>query len=515
VPLTTFDQHSVYAVLVFLIAAVFLLRAAPQKRAQILAACALFLVSSGLLAIAHFLFGGRYDQLASIAHIFGLIAGGIAIVELISAFIYDVLLRPFREHSPRIVRDLLVALAYVGVILWAMHEHGVTISGIVTTSAVLTAVIGFSMQDTLGNMAGGLALQMEKTVNVGDWIRVGANEGRVKEIRWRHLSIETRNWDTVVIPNSQIMRSEVLVLGRRKHEPQQRRMWVYFNVDFRTPPSQVVAAVEEALRSEPVANVAAEPAANCIAFAFKESYVEYAVRYWLTDIAQDDATNSHVRVIVFFALRRAGIPISIPAETLFISQDTAERREKQEERELLRRMEALKGVELFQTLREEELRALAARLRYAPFARGEAMTKQGADAHWLYVITRGSAEVSIAGAEGSRRTVAMLQAGDFFGEISLMTGVPRTATVIAVEDTDCYRLDKDGFHSVLLKRPEIAEHISHVLARRLEELGVMRDQLNSAIRNSKESAQRDIFHRITEFFGLADKDPKGRAAGRG
>ena len=83
---------------------------------------------------------------------------------------------------------------------------------------------------------GGLALQTERTINVGDWVRIDQHEGQVIEIRWRQTSIETRNWDTVVIPNSYLMKSEVMVLGRRTNAPRQHRQWVYFNIDFRFAP---------------------------------------------------------------------------------------------------------------------------------------------------------------------------------------------------------------------------------------------------------------------------------------
>lgn len=508
--ISSIEPHIFYGVLTFLVLAVLLLRTARHKRAEVFSATGIFTIALLLLGASHFIHEGRLESLGNLLHVLGLMAGGISIVNLISILIYDLLLRPFRAHTPRILRDLLVALAYIGVGLWAMHEHGLTLSGVITTSAILTAVIGFSMQETLGNIAGGLAIQLEKTINVGDWIRIGQNEGRVKEVRWRYVAIETRNWDTVVIPNSQVMKSEVIVLGRRKHEPIQHRMWVYFNVDFRTPPTAVIEAVEDALRSDPIPNVAAEPKPNCITWLYKESYIEYAVRYWLTDLAVDDPTNSAVRVRIYYALKRLGVPMSIPSGKFFLTQEDAARKERHSKEEMEKRIAALRKVELFHTLTDVEVEGLAEKLRYAPFGHGEAMTRQGADAHWLYLITRGSGEVTISSADGGRRTVAVLKAGDFFGEISLMTGVPRTATVTALEDTDCYRLDKEAFHTVLLKRPEIAEHISHVLARRLEELGVMRDQLDSDTAHSKDKAQKDIFARITHFFGLA----KGQSAGR-
>jgi small-conductance mechanosensitive channel len=107
---------------------------------------------------------------------------------------------------------------------------------------------------------GGMAIQMERTIAVGDWIKVNDNVGVVKEIRWRQTSIETRNWDTVVIPNGVLMKSSVVVWAGARGRPRQHRQYVYFNVDYRYPPTEVIAAVNSAVAADPLPNVAAEPA---------------------------------------------------------------------------------------------------------------------------------------------------------------------------------------------------------------------------------------------------------------
>jgi small-conductance mechanosensitive channel/CRP-like cAMP-binding protein len=427
----------------------------------------------------------------------------LAIINIAAVFIFELLLAPLRLKPPRIMRDLLLALAYV-VVGITILSRDTDLTGIIATSAVLTAVIGLSFQDTLGNMMGGMALQMERTIGIGDWIRIDGQEGMVKEIRWRHTSIETRNWDTIVIPNSVLMKSQVTVLGRRTGAPLQHRQWVYFNVDFRFSPSDVIAAVETALRAEPILNIAPHPEPNCVLMDFKESYGSYAVRYWLTDLAVDDPTNSVVRTRIYFALRRAGITLSIPAHSIFVTEEDASRSEQKTAEDIEHRTEALKSVDLFSTLTDDEVKALAPRLRPTPFTRGEVMTRQGAEAHWLYLIKKGEAEVRISldGAGRSER-VAVLYAGDFFGERGMMTGEPRSATVIAVSDVECYRVDKDAFHDILRQRPEIAEDISVLMAKRQVELEAKREDLNEeAQRVRMHQHHTDLLRRIKGFFRL-------------
>lgn len=495
-------------VLCFVIAAFILFGVVPAERSRIRAAVLLFALSFvGLFVAAAILPPDLNNPTAAYRWVrfTSLLLFSIAVINLASVFVFDLALNAIHLKPPRIMRDLLIALTYIIIAITLLSKSGVDLTGIVATSAVITAVIGFSLQDTLGNIMGGMALQMDHTIKVGDWVRLGDNqEGQIKEIGWRQTSIETRNWDTIVIPNSVLMKGQVLLLGRRTGMPKQHRRWVYFNVDFRYAPTDVIDAVESALRGEPIPHVAADPSPHCLMTDFKDSYATYAARYWLIDLALTDPTDSIVRQRIYFALRRAGIPLSIPAQSLFITEDDQMRRERKRNEEIERRVETLQRVELFHTLTEDERRELAARLRVAPFVRGETITRQGAEAHWLYILTKGMAEVRVA-IDGTQRSenVATLHQSDFFGEMGLMTGAPRSATVVAVTDVECYRLDKEGFNDILRRRPELAEDISHVLARRRVELEAVREELNEEAKRQRMShAQHDLLHRIRHFFTL-------------
>src|SRR6266571_1928531 len=494
-----------WLVLIFIVALLILFVVKPSERMRLRTSLLLFAVSVvGLLVAATLLSYGVAQTTSAYRWVSWSwrIFFAFAVVNVAGVFVFEVLLESLRLKPPRIMRDLLQALGYVVAAITILSKY-TDLTGIIATSAVLTAIIGLSFQDTLGNMMGGMALQMERTIGVGDWIRIDGQEGMVKDIRWRHTSIETRNWDTIVIPNSALMKSDVTVLGRRTGQPRQHRQWVYFNVGFRYSPTEVIDIVETALRAEPIASVAATPAPNCVLMDFKESYCSYAVRYWLTDLAVDDPTNSVVRTRIYAALSRADIPLSIPAHSLFLTEEDVQRAERKRTEDMEERAAALKQVELFRTLTDEERRGLAAHLRFAPFARGEAMTRQGAEAHWLYLITRGDAEVRVSVDGKVSETIASLHAGDFFGEMGMMTGEPRSATVIALSDVECYRVDKDAFHDILRSRPEIAEDISEVLARRRAELDAAREDLTDEAKRARMRQHRgDLLQRIRNFFAL-------------
>lgn len=497
----------------FILAALILFVSVPAERTRIRTSVILFGFSfAGLIAIATILSSGvTPDSIVyRSARWVSLLAESIAIINLVSVFVFDVALNAIHLRPPGILRDLLLASAYMVIAFILLSRSGFDLTGIVATSAVITAVIGFSLADTLGNIMGGMALQMEHTINVGDWVRIDQLEGRVKEIRWRQTSIETRDWDTVVFPNSFLMRGRVTLLGHRTGAPRQHRQWVYFNVDFRYAPTDVIRIVETALCAEPIQNVAQQPAPHCLVVDFKDSYSSYAVRYWLTDMAVPDPTDSLVRSRIYSALRRADIRLSIPAQWVLVTEETEKRRETKQGEKIGQRVEALKRVELFSKLTPEERRELATRLKVAPFVRGEALTKQGAEAHWLYIIIEGKAEVQVA-VDGKSEKVASIGEGDFFGEMGMMTGATRSASVFAQTDMLCYRLDKGAFQEIISRRPEIADDISHVLARRRVELEQVREELSEeAMRLLKDKTQTALLDRIREFFRLGDNDERSR-----
>ena len=427
-------------------------------------------------------------------------AGALAGVAMAGLLLFGAALPRMRVYVPRILQDLIVIGFGIIALFGAASRAGVNLSGIVATGAVLTAVIGLAFQDTLGNLVGGLALQLDSTVRVGDWIKVQDVSGRVTEIRWRSTSIETRNWETVVIPNSVLTRSQVMVMGRRAGEAPRWRRLVPFAVDYRYAPTLVIETVLKALRAQAIANVAEAPEPSCVLMEFGESAARYIVRYHLIDFAADDPTDSVVRTRIYYALTRAGIPLAIPAHTSFVTEDSMERRERKREVDMERRLRALQRLALFADLSEQERTELARALHNAPFAPGEVLTREGAEAHHLYVIDSGRVSVRV-GELGQEREVAQLQSGEFFGEMSLLTGEKRAATVVALTDTQCYRLDADAFRRVLERRPDLAEKVASELAARRNELLATRAALDPQ-RATGSVDKNDLLKQIRTFFGL-------------
>ena len=416
---------------------------------------------------------------------------------------------------PMIASDLLVGLGYIAATLGVLSTHGLNPTGALASAAVVSAVLAISLQSTLGNILGGVALQLDGSVHEGDWIQLeNGKQGRVRAIRWRHTVVETRDWATIIVPNAQLLAGNIMILGKRDGRSVPQRFWVWFNVDFRFPPTKVIQVVTEALHAAPIPGVAPEPRPNCVCMDFahdhRQSFATYAVRYWLTDLAADDPTNSNVRARIFTALRRAGIPLALPATTTWIQIDNEERQKKKSDRQVADRFGVLRGLSLFRSLTDEEVRKLAAGLSHVIYTAGEVCTRQGAVAHWLYILTSGTVEIRTTfdpdgsgPLPASTKVVGRLTAPEVFGEMGLITGQQRTADVVAVTDVDCYRLDKETFERVLLERPEIATELSDRLAKRRVELIAVRDGLDEDAKIARQSMERDqILGAIRSFFSL-------------
>ena len=248
----------------------------------------------------------------------GLLMFGFGSVRLFGQALFQFVLLPC--GIPRIVEDLAIFACYLGWALLRLHAAGMEISQLLTTSAVVTAVLALSLQDTLGNLLGGLALELDDSFMLGDWIRLDDIAGRIVEVRWRSTSIETRNGETVVIPNSLLIRSRFHVVGKRTDQPLQWRRWIWFHVDYGVDPTEVIRTVEHAVQGAGLAHVSADPAASCLFMDFDASSARFALRYWLQRLDLDDSTDSVVRCEIHRALLAAGITPAVPRQEVLLQQ---------------------------------------------------------------------------------------------------------------------------------------------------------------------------------------------------
>jgi small-conductance mechanosensitive channel/CRP-like cAMP-binding protein len=484
-----------------LVLTVLLLRARPHERGVFLNTLWLFLIGIAGQGAAQLLHSFDFPAAAHGTHTVFRIVTAVALIRMLGFALFRLALPLLGKQPPRIIEDLAIIVVYVGYGFVQLRGAGVDLASLVTTSAILTAVIAFAMQDTLGNVLAGLAIQLDNSVQVGDWIKVDELSGRVRDIRWRSTLIETRNWETVVIPNSMLMKQRVAILGRREGAASQWRRILNFMVDPGVPPARVIATLEDEMRELAIPNVARNPSPSVVLIGFEEGNLRYQLRYFLTEIQEDDSTDSMVRVHLFATLQRAGIRIAEPQRTVHAIQRDEAHAATVRRRELTRRVQMLSSVSLFAGLSDGEKADLAEGLQYAPFARGDVITKQGNVAHWLYIVAFGEAEVLFEPPNGGMpRVVGTIRAGEFFGEMALLTGDARSATVIAKTDVECYRLERASFQALLAARPELAEEVKRVMGSRSTDLEHVRQTYALSGDGSREARTPNLLGRLRRFF---------------
>ena len=408
--------------------------------------------------------------------------------------------RPARRYFrpwPKILRDVVQVLVYFGVVMVALRAVGVQPSSLLTTSALLTAVLGLSMQETLGNLFAGLALQGQQTVSVGDWVRFADGPdgvGEVIEINWRSTHFLTNNQVKIVVPNG-VMARAIL-----KNYSVPTRL-VRYDIDvlaaYDTTPEHVRKVILDAVRGAP--GTLAEPDVTVLLQAFSDSGVTYQVRYFIDDYGRREPIESEVRERILYAFRRANIDFPFPhrhliAPGLEVSVAPPRDDSKREPDPRLAHFEAFAGLDHKAGL---ELSKGSRLLLYAP---GEAIVRQGEEGTELYAIERGEVEILVTPKGAAPLRVGKLGPGAIFGEAALLTGGARTATIVALTECELLAVSRRAFRNVVEASPQLSEKFTNVLATRMDELS---QTINDAQPESLNRQTRSdlLVSRIKTFFG--------------
>ena len=235
------------------------------------------------------------------------------------------LLNPWREDRlpdrfPNIVQDSIV------IALFAVAATLILPEKIFATTAVGAVVIGFALQDTLGNLFAGLAIQIEKPFRVGQWVHIAGKDGLVREITWRATKIRTKAGNFVIVPNSALSRDTITNYSEPTTDT---RVELEVGASYDTPPNEVKAVILAAIKDEPLISPAHAPEVLLVDFA--ASAMTYRVRVWTTDFSADERIRDHIRSAIYYAFRRAGIvipyPIQVQIEAGVAHADRERRRE--------------------------------------------------------------------------------------------------------------------------------------------------------------------------------------------
>lgn len=447
-------------------------------------------VLSPVLARMH---GYLRSGLEALAAFLGVTIG----LKLFDIIVFDWL--PQRRKKPQVpivLRDIarLVLSAVALVLIVRAFFPGVNLNVLAVSSLVVGYIVGNATQDTLGNLFAGLALNAERPFQIGDWVTAGGHTGVVVDTTWRATRLRTKAEDYIIIPNSSIGKESIINFSRptRKHG-----CYLSVGVSYATPPTKARETILSVLRQVP--EVCSEPLPAVYLVNYGNFSIDFKIKFFIDDFARIDPIQSTVMDRLWYAFRREGISIPYPVQEEHFRDAAAEEQARRAaEADSIR--ESLSRVDLFRSLSPEEIERLATGVKLKLFACGEALCRQGEAGDSFYIIREGRVAVFINDANGHPVRAAQLDCGAFFGEMSLLTGEPRSGTVTAETDVEVLCVSKQDFAGLLHANASLAGTMAAALEARL---AARRSILNSGTGPAAPSVSRSaLTDRILRFFGL-------------
>ncbi|PYS74402.1 MAG: hypothetical protein DMF73_03730 [Acidobacteria bacterium] len=416
---------------------------------------------------------------------------GYLATRFLNAALFDFAFRIRKRYeAPTLVRNIFTLLAFA--ILFLLLFKGVyndyDLGALFTTSALFGVIIGLALQDTLGNFFAGISLHADRPFQVGDVIVVTQQKltGVVESITWRAIKIRTFQNHIVLVSNSLAAREAIEVAPRDNLNAR----LAFFSTIYTDSPAKTIHVVRESVRDADNVSDKITPIVRIRALG--DSAIDWEIKYWLDDYAKYNDTDALVRQRVWYALRRNGLTFAFPTRTLHIERNVPVRPITAQDQIADR----LSAVDVFSPLSTDELRQLAKATAGHVFAPGETLIRAGDEGSSMFVVHNGRVAVQVPDRAGPR-TVAELTEGNFFGEMALFTGEPRTANVVALEETEVLEIGHAAMKHLFETNPSLAESISWTIAERQADLAKGSASAQPSIQETA-----GLLSSIKRFFGL-------------
>jgi small-conductance mechanosensitive channel/CRP-like cAMP-binding protein len=411
----------------------------------------------------------------------------------------------------RLSRGLLRLALMLGVAFMLIkYQLRFDIAVLLTSTAIVTGVIGFAMQGVLGNLLAGMSLHASRSMALGDWIDVDGTIGKVILVNWRETRLRTLGGHMVIVPNGKLadltVRNFSSPTSLRRHE-------VPVAASYGDAPGDVIAALIEAAQSVPT--VEKHPAPDAYVTGFKDFCIEYVLRFWSRQYEQYMMIEGDVMRMIWYKFNRRGIEIPFPMSGRllgnFLEAVHAQKFEKPLASEIERVVDDLLRSDFGRKLMadsegicrlsRDELRAVARNVKRTYFTCGETLMRQNDDGESFYVLVQGKVHGSIENSDTARNVEFELQSGALFGEMSLLTGLPRSATMTAVTDCELLEFDRTAFTHLLSLREEIPQVLSDLAAARARENAESLEKLRASAVVPPVLARDGILHRLSRMVG--------------
>jgi small-conductance mechanosensitive channel len=416
----------------------------------------------------------------------------ISIVRFLGYLIFGTAFRTAGQAEiSSLLRTVLSIVIYIVsfFIIFQSQYPDVQLAPLFTGSAILGIVVGLALQDTLGNLFAGIALQADQPFQVGDVVNLGTRGGGVVEsVSWRGVKIRTFQNKLLIISNAVLGKESIEVAPRGNLNAR----IVYFETLYTNSPARTIQVVREAVRQ--VENVSQKVRPVVRIKNLGANGLEWEVKFWVEDYKKYNDTEALVRQRIWYVFQREKIEFPFPTRTIHI-EPKAEETPVEELTETI--TERFSRLAIFAPLSEEETEKLARGSYVRVFAPGESIVRMGQEGNSMFVIVRGSVKVQIP-ENGQQKTLNTLKENDFFGEMSLLTGEPRSATVVAVEETEVLQIRKQALKPIFESNPQLVQAIVDIIEER-------KVSLNAEAESAPEAGGTDskgVLRLIKNFFGL-------------
>jgi small-conductance mechanosensitive channel len=421
------------------------------------------------------------------------------VVALVNRYLWDWYFETRkRTPIPHFLREVMAGIIFLIVLLFVLsfgyHAEN-QLKGVLAGSGVVAIILGFAGQNFLAGIIGGISIQINRPYKVGDWLKVGDTYAEVREINWRSTRLCTNDSIYLDIPNNEMVQRTITNLS---YPTRTHFMRLQINAEYSAPPNHVKEALMRATIQVP--GVEKDPPPQIYVSEYGDSAIVYQIKFAMTTHSGYYEVRDGIYTNAWYEFRRRNITIPYPQRTLHLERKTS--RPTDEGQEEARTI--LRNEPLFQCLSDDQIENMVKHSDLNHFGRGERVIDEGAEGDSMFILLRGAAEVSIA-KNGSRIPVAKLRSGDCFGEMSLLTGERRSATVRA--EGDCYVMEigKNVMGEVIRESPDCLKQLSELLAtRRMETEGILKDAASSAA--DQAAKQREytatFLNRLKTFFAL-------------
>ena len=409
----------------------------------------------------------RREDLDKVVAVAYLLLGFALAYRLFCTVVIDLIITGARGRPvPRILKHMIgIAAALAALLLSANVLFSGAITGLLTLSSVIAVVIGLALRPIILDVFSGLSANLDSAFHIGDWIEIArrgggsTQTGWVEEINWRTTHLRTRSGNLVVCPNSTLSTAIITNYSRPSHLSR-------FDLKVKLPPEldpdrarQVLAAAVAATLGR-TDGPAAEKQPDVLITGMEASGVQYWIRFWLNPAEKSaDTVTDTVARSVLRHLQFAGIPLSEKVilhreKWLLLDTGTA-----------AARAEVLGRLPLFQGLPAGTIERIADAASHFRFAEGDTLIRQGDEDNDMFLLVEGAVNVLVT-VDGKEVLVTTMQAGDYFGEMSLLTGEPRTATIRAATGGGTYRISREAIAPLIESDHDLMDQLSRNLAER-------------------------------------------------